>query len=73
MTDNNRQPKGNVALFDAANFIIDEISPDSITGHFVLVKEGGRNYTLPPIRVVKGQAACLNGVKIRTRFKIKYT
>lgn len=72
MTGNNIHPKGNVAVFDAANFIIDEISPDSITGHYVLVKEGGKNYTLPPIRVEKGQEACLNGVKIRIRFKIKY-
>ena len=72
MSKQNIRVNGNITLFDAANFIIDEISPDSITGHYVLVKEGGNNYSLPPIRVAKGQAACLNGVKIKTRFKIKY-
>ena len=72
MTDERTPPKGSVTYFDSAEFVIDEIGPNIIVGHYVLYKGDKAAYSLPSLRLQKGQAATLNGVKIRTTFKIKY-
>lgn len=64
---------GSVTYFDSCEFIIEEIGQNVVIGHFILNKKNNPSYSLPSLRLEKGQAAILNGVKIRTTFKIKYS
>lgn len=66
------KPKAQRLSFDAVQFVIDEIIPHSITGHFILMAGDKELYTFPRIRVDLHEAAMLNGVSIKTRFKINY-
>lgn len=71
--------KTKFAEFDAVQFVIDEIipgkkngNPDEVIGHFVLMKDRQAAHPLPKIRLNKGDSSLLNGIKIKTRFKVKY-
>jgi hypothetical protein len=63
-------------------FVIDEISPadntsitgepDTIVGHFVLMKAGEELHSLPAYRMKRNQAIRLDGINGKTGFKVKY-
>jgi hypothetical protein len=75
-------PQGHTITCDAILFVIDEISPadktsitgdpDTIVGHFVLMKAGKEIYSLPPARIKRNQAILLDGIIVKTKFTLKY-
>jgi hypothetical protein len=64
--------KGRLAIFDAVQFAIDSIEADTLVGHYVLMNEGKELHKLPKVRLRKGDGALLDGVQIKTRYKLKF-
>ena len=65
-------PKQQHLTFDAVEFVIDKIGPDSVTGHYIFKYKGKEITTLPPLVLEQGKGALLDGVRITTRIKVKF-
>jgi hypothetical protein len=64
--------KGRIIIYDAVQFVIDDIAEDFVTGHFVLMKNGKEEHRLPGKKVAVNQAVQLTKIAVRTRLKCRF-